>query len=58
MTGQARWGDRGRVRPLISVDMSLYSPRASEDSGPGVGKIHRGGVLKACELGDDPSSDP
>lgn len=39
---------------MISVDLSLYSPRASEDSGPGVGKIHRGDVFKACELGDDP----
>lgn len=66
MTGQARWlGEVGRVGigrdrggGAMSVDLSLYSPQASEDSGPGVGKIHRGDVFKACELGDDPPSDP
>lgn len=41
-----------------AVDVCLSSPHASEDSGPGVGKIHRGDVLKACELGDEPPSDP
>lgn len=37
---------------------TFFSPQASEDSGPRVGKIHRGNVFKACELGDDPPSDP
>lgn len=39
-------------------DLSLYSLQASEDSGPGVQKVRRGGAFKACELGDDPLSDP
>lgn len=44
----------------LSADfcLSLYSPQTSEDSGPGVGKIHWGDVFKAFELGDDPLSDP
>lgn len=38
--------------------LSLYSLQASEDSGPGVQKVRRGGAFKASELGDDPLSDP
>lgn len=43
-------GRGGAWWPLISVDLSLYSASASEDSGPGVGKIHWGDALEACSL--------
>lgn len=50
-------GREGDVTTDICRSEPLFSP-SLEDSGPGVGKIHRGGVFKACELGDDPPSDP
>lgn len=39
--------EKGRGRPPISVDPSLYSPRASEDSGPGVGENTQGRCVKS-----------
>lgn len=43
VVGFEGWG------PVNSVDASLSSPRASEDSGPGVGKIHGGDAFKDSE---------
>lgn len=53
VTGQARWLvelEKKGVDCWFFVDLRLYSPRASEDSGPGVGKTHKGDVFKACSL--------
>lgn len=43
------WGGGGAWRLLISVDLSLYSPGASEDSGPGVGKNSLGRRVKSLQ---------
>lgn len=34
-------------QPVIYVTLGLFCLLASEDSGPGVGRIHRGPVFKA-----------
>lgn len=53
-----RCGERRVWGVTADFCLSLYSPQTSEDSGPGVGKIHWGDVFKAFEVGDDPLSDP
>lgn len=46
--GGGSGGGGSARRLLISPDPGLYSASASEDGGPGVGKIHWGDALEAC----------